>query len=48
MSSELRQRRAIGQNEEEDYSKSKRKRITLETFDLYAKVAAEESVLKQA
>jgi len=48
MSSELRQRRAIGQNEEEDYSKSKRKRITLETFDLYAKVAAEESVKTSA
>jgi hypothetical protein len=48
MSSELRQRRAAGQDQEEDYSKLKKKRITLETFDLYAKVAAEESVKTSA
>ena len=48
-SSELRQRaRAAGFDQEEDYSKLKKKRITLETFDLYAKVAAEESVKTSA
>ena len=46
--SELRQRRAAGREDEEDFSKLKRKRISLETFDLYAKVSAEESVKTSA
>lgn len=40
----LRQRRRVGAVDEGDDSKSKKPRITLESFDLYTKVQAEEQV----